>query len=134
MFLSTQSNRREVITFLDGLNKLLEREDFDAGRQFMLITKKKPDEEEYSTPYTLLDLDYSMEDVLERIRELTVEEYSETKIDRDNLDPPQLYVFGKKINSRLIYIKLKVRGDPGRTVLCVSFHYAKDRMKFPYRR
>lgn len=134
MFLSTQSNRREVITFLDELNKLLEREDFDAGRQFMLITKKKPDEEEYSTPYTLLDLDYSMEDVLERIRELTVEEYSETKIDRDNLDPPQLYVFGKKINSRLIYIKLKVRGDPGRIVLCVSFHYAKDRMKFPYRR
>ena len=48
------------------------------------------------------------------------------------LDPPLLFVFGKNINRKLIYIKLKIKGDQERHVLCVSFHYAKDKMKFPY--
>ena len=86
----------------------------------------------HSTPYTLLDLDYDIEDVIDRLKELTVEEYSETKIDKDDLDPPLLFVFGKNINRKLIYIKLKIKGDQKRHVLCVSFHYAKDKMKFPY--
>ena len=70
---------------------------------------------EHSTPYTLLDLDYDIEDVVDRLKELTVEEYSETKIDKDDLDPPLLFVFGKNINRKLIYIKLKIKGDQKKT-------------------
>ena len=29
-------------------------------------------------------------------------------------------------------IRDRIKGDQKRHVLCVSFHYAKDRMKFPY--
>ncbi|HIR13484.1 MAG TPA: hypothetical protein IAB31_06135 [Candidatus Choladousia intestinavium] len=110
----------------------LEKDDFDIDTDFVLIRKNKKDDAEHSTPYTLLDLDYDIEDIADRLKELTVEEYSETKIDKDDLNPPLLFVFGKKINRKLVYIKLKIKGNRKRHVLCVSFHYAKDKMKFPY--
>ena len=133
IFLSTQSKKREVVAFLDELQKLLERENFDINTDITLIIKKKQGEDQrYSTPYTLLDLDYNIEDVVNRLKELTVEEYSETKIDTDDVNPPLLFVFGKDINGKIIYIKLKIKGNQQKYVLCVSFHYAKDKITFPY--
>ena len=67
--------------FLTELKDLLGRDDFDIDTDMTLIRRKKQgDDQKYSTPYTLLELDYDMEDVVNRIKELTVEEYSETKI------------------------------------------------------
>ncbi len=133
IFLSIQSKKREVITFLDELKALLENEDFDIDTNLTLIKKKKKGKEQrYSTPYTLLDLDYDTEDVVERLRELTVAEYSETKIDTDDSNPPLLFVFGKDIDSKLVYVKLKIKENQHKYVLCVSFHYAKEKMTFPY--
>lgn len=133
ILLSTQLKKREVIAYLDELKSILENADFDIDSDFILISKKKQDEDQkYSTPYALLDLDYDTEDVVERLKELTVAEYSETKIDKDDLNPPLLFVFGKNINSKLVYVKLKIKGDQQKYVLCVSFHYAKEKMTFPY--
>lgn len=132
IFLSIQSKKRDVIAFLEELKELLGKKDFNIDSDLMLIKKKKPDDEEHSTPYTLLDLDYDIWDVVERLKELTVAEYSETKIDKDDLNPPLLFVFGKNINKRLVYVKLKIKGDQKKRILCVSFHYARDSMKFPY--
>jgi len=132
IFLRTQSKKREVIEFLKELNDLLEKDDFDIDTDLMLIRKKKMDDEEHSTPYTLLDLDYDTWDIVDRLKELTVEEYSETKIDKDDWDPPLLFVFGKDINKKLVYIKLKIKGNQKKRILCVSFHYAKEKMMFPY--
>ena len=78
----------------------------------------------------MLDLDYDTEDVVDRLKELKVEEYSETKIDKNDVNPPMLFVFGKDVNGKLIYVKLKVREQ--QQVVCVSFHYAKGKMVFPY--
>lgn len=80
----------------------------------------------------LTELKELLEDVVNRLKELTVEEYSETKIDKDDWNPPLLFVFGKDIDSKLVYVKLKIREDQPRHVLCVSFHYAKEKMIFPY--
>ena len=132
IILSIQSKKGEVTAFLEKLKTFLENGDFNIDADFVLIRKNKKDDRAHSTPYTLLDLDYNIEDVIDRLKELTVEEYSETKIDKDDLDPPLLFVFGKNIDRKLIYIKLKIKGDQKRYVLCVSFHYAKDKMKFPY--
>lgn len=133
IFLSIQSKKREVDTFLNGLKTLLEKDDFNIDTDFTLIRKSKQgDNRRFSTPYTLVDLDYDTEDIVDRLKELTAEEYSETKIDKDDLDPPLLFVFGKNINNKLVYIKLKIKGDQQRRVLCVSFHYAKEKMSFPY--
>lgn len=132
IFLSTQSKKREVISFLEELKELLGKEDFNIGSDLTIIRKKKQEDEEHSTPYTLLDLDYDAWDVLDRIKELTVSEYSETKIDTDDIDPPLLFVFGKEINRKLVYIKLKIKEDHRKRILCVSFHYARESMLFPY--
>ncbi|MBR2948520.1 MAG: hypothetical protein IKC46_01515 [Lachnospiraceae bacterium] len=132
IFLSIQSKKGEVDAFLEELKLLLESADFDLDTDFILISKKKREDEKYSTPYTLLDLDYDIKDVAERLKELTTEEYSETKIDKDDLNPPLLFVFGKDINGKLVYIKLKLKGESRKRVLCVSFHYAKEQMTFPY--
>ena len=131
IFLSYQSKKREVIAFLDGLHKLFRRNDFDINTDLTLISKpKQGNEQKFSTPYSLLDLDYDTEDVVDRLKELKVEEYSETKIDKNDVNPPMLFVFGKDVNGKLIYVKLKVREQ--QQVVCVSFHYAKGKMVFPY--
>ena len=134
IFLSRISKRQEVLAFLEELKAFLKGNDFDIDHDLILIKKKKVDDEEYSTPYTLLDLDYNSEDVVNRLKELTVVEYSETKIDKDDLNPPLLFVFGKDINRRLVYMKLKIKKKENlrKHILCVSFHYAKEKMKFPY--
>ena len=132
IFLSYKSKKREVADFLDELHKLLESDEFDINTDLNLVRKKKQgDDQKFSTPFTLLDLDYDAEDVVERLKELKVEEYSETKFDKDDVNPPTLFVFGKGINGKLIYVKLKIR-DQQKQVVCVSFHYAKDKMEFPY--
>ena len=132
IFLSYQSKKREVAAVLDELHQLLESDDFDINMDLILIRKKKQgDDWKFSTPYTLLDLEYNAEDVVNRLKELKVEEYAETKIDTDDINPPILFVFGKDINDRLIYVKLKIR-DQQKQIVCVSFHYAKDKMQYPY--
>ena len=111
IFLSYQSKKREVAAFLDELHQLLESDDFDINMDLILIRKKKQgDDWKFSTPYTLLDLEYNAEDVVNRLKELKVE---------------------KDINDRLIYVKLKIR-DQQKQIVCVSFHYAKDKMQYPY--
>ena len=77
IFLSTQSKKKEVIAFLDELKSILENADFEVDTDIILISKKKQGEDQkYSTPYTLLDLDYDTEDVVERLKELTIAEYA----------------------------------------------------------
>jgi len=77
-----------------------------------------------------LDLEYDSGDIAERLKELNIREYSETLMDKDDLNPPLLFVFGKEIHGKLIYIKLKIK--PTEKILCVSFHYAEATMKFPF--
>ena len=124
--------KEKLLLFLKELQYLLKSSDFNINTDFILIRKNKQEDKEHSTPYTLVDLEYDIEDVVDRLKELTVGEYSETKIDRDDSEPPLLFVFGKRINGKLIYIKVKIKDNLKRIVLCVSFHYAKDKMMFPY--
>lgn len=131
--LSVRSKDKEIENFLGELKNVLQREEFNIDRDLIIIkTKKKKEKEQYSTPYTLLDLDYDANDVAEHLKELTIREYSETLVDKDDRNPPLLFVFGKDINEKQVYIKLKIKGEPTRHVLCVSFHYAEKKMLFPY--
>lgn len=131
--LTIQSTKQEVTAFLKQLKELLGKEDFDIDRDITIIrTKKKKEDERYSTPYTLLDLNYDTSDVVDRLKELSVHEYSETLVDKDDLNPPLLFVFGKNIDDKQIYVKLKITANPSDHILCVSFHYAKEKMIFPY--
>lgn len=131
--LSIQLKEKEVIEFLSDLKNIIQSEAFNIDNDLTVIkSKKKLGKEQYSTPYTLLDLEYDASDIVERLKELSIREYSETLVDKDDLNPPLLFVFGKDINGKQIYIKLKIKGDQARRILCVSFHYAEEKMSFPY--
>lgn len=129
---SVISERKAVIDFLQLLKNILESEEFDLNNDLIIITSKKGGLEKFSTPYTLVELGYTADDVADTLRTLELDNYSETLIDKDNDDPPLLMVFGKDISDKLIYIKLKIRGE--RKIICVSFHYAERDMIFPYKK
>ena len=114
------------------MKRILCDKGFSIEENLRIIRSKKKGKEQYSTPYTLMDLEYDASDVVERLKELTIREYSETLVDKDDLNPPLLFVFGKDINHRQVYIKLKLKAEPTEYVLCVSFHYAEQGMSFPY--
>lgn len=123
-----------VVSYLQDLKSVLKSDSFNADSDFVLISKpKQGDDYEYSTQYTLIDLEYDSSDVINELLSLSVENYSLSLVDRDNVDPLWLHVFGKYINNKLVYIKFKIRQSPKEVVICVSFHYAKDEMEFPYK-
>lgn len=127
-----QSDKKVIKAFLEELKEVLESEDFKIDEDLLVIRSSK-EEVEYSTQYTIVDLEYDSFDIVERLKELTVSEYSATLLDKDDDKPPLLFVFGKDINAKLVYIKLKIKGETDKKVLCLSFHYAKYDMKFPYK-
>lgn len=127
-----QTDKRDIIKLLRELHEFIDSTEFDVKKHFYFANTSK-DEIQYSNFYTLNELGFSVADVVNTIRELTVSDYSETLFDRDNSNPPLLYVFGKSIDSKLIYIKLKYRSIGNKKVICVSFHFARFDMKFPYK-
>lgn len=125
---------QEVERFLKELRGVIRSSGFDADQDFVLVQKyKPPDQLEFSTPYTLIELDYDADDVIKALDELTVSEYSETLFDQRNDQPPLLFVFGKIIQGKQVYIKVKVKHIKQAFVLCVSFHFAQYPMSHPYK-
>lgn len=55
--------------------------------------------------------------------------------DRDPTGPKNIWVFGVEHGGVGIYIKLKlVEEDDMKRAICISFHDAEFKMRFPYRR
>ena len=81
----------------------------------------------YTTPNTMLDLDYDTEDVKNELISLTSNEYIETIIDDADSNRPPFWVFGKEIKRKDIYIKVKIK--TASSVFCVSFHYPEYPLK-----
>lgn len=133
MLISIRSDKKLVLAFINELVDVINSECFHLDTDLIIIKSRKEEgREEFSTPYTLLDLDYDSTDILKVLKELTVKDYSETKFDRYDDKPPLLYVFGKYINSKQVYIKVKIKGEKNKRILCLSFHYAESKMEFPY--
>ena len=82
-----RSEKKDVKAFLEELKEILNAKAFNIYND-LLIVKSNKDEIEYSTGYLMLDLDYDALDVVERLKELTIAEYSETLIDKDDDKPP----------------------------------------------
>lgn len=82
----------------------------------------------------MIELGFAPADVLEVIKSLTVENYFQGPLPDEKGRPHDLWVFGKEIENRLIYIKITVffKGDLV-SGICVSFHEAECEMDFPYK-
>lgn len=113
----------EVQYFLRELKHILTSEKYELD----ILPKKKCEDslDPFTTENTMLSLEYDTEDVKNELLSLSEKEYIETiKDDKDNNKPP-FWVFGKDINKKDVYIKVKIRNKATNKVFCVSFHYAR---------
>lgn len=86
-----QSTKKDVKIFLNELMTILNSQNFNEDNDLIIIKSTK-DDIQFSTGYLMLDLDYDTSDIVERLKELTLAEYSETLIDKDDSNPPLLFV------------------------------------------
>ena len=74
-----QSTKKDVKNFLNELMTILNSQNFNEDNDLIIIRSTK-DDIQFSTRYLMLDLDYDTSDIVERLKELTLAEYSETLI------------------------------------------------------
>lgn len=136
MEINFTSPKEKVIKFLLELKKIMSHRNFDVNKDLDVILKKKNENslDPYTTQNTLLKLDFDKNDVADTLKKLTVEEYIETGKDRKDISSPEFYIFGKEVQGKLIYIKIKIRDKINHKVFCVSFHFARYPISnFPYK-
>ena len=124
----------DVTTFLRELKMVLCSEGFDCERDLDVLRSKKTDMNNagYTTIETMEALGYTKQNICDEMLSLTEKDYYETVI--DDIDPalPKFYAFGKTIQTREVFIKIKIRDRLKNKIFCVSFHFAKYPMTKPY--
>lgn len=81
---------------------------------------------------TLIDLNITEIERLQIIRTIEVEDYSEGPIIDTLHHGTDMWVFGKDVKDREIYIKITM-GMNGRQTICISFHIAEHPMYHPFK-
>lgn len=77
---------------------------------------------------TLLDLEITPKQREVYIEKLIVEDYSEGPLDNDQYGTDAMWVFGKTIKDKEIYIKITISQLD---VICISFHTSQYSMNYP---
>ena len=80
---------------------------------------------------TLIDLEispYQRKNVLEK---LEVTDYSEGPIEEKLYGGSDMWVFGKEVKNKEIYIKITM-GYSNSSVICISFHRAEHKLNYPF--
>lgn len=129
------SMQEEVNEFLKELKEIISSNNFNVEKDLDIILKKKNENllDPYTTQNTLLTLNFDKYDIVDTLKSLTDRDYIETGNDIKNNQLPKLYIFGKEIHGRVIYIKIKIRDKINHKVFCISFHFARYPLtKFPY--
>lgn len=67
------------------------------------------------------------------IENLQVEDYSQGPIIDELNHHGEMWVFGKDVKGREIYIKVMIVGGKSQTI-CISFHIAKSPMSYPFKK
>jgi hypothetical protein len=81
---------------------------------------------------TIKELEFSIEDVKNELKNLELRDYAEGPVKEALFQGADMWVFGKVIQSREIYIKITL-GQPSSKVLCISFHFAEKPLVYPYK-
>ena len=79
---------------------------------------------------TLLSLEISVNDIKKILRELKTEDYSEGPSKEILYRGSDMWVFGKTVRKKEIYIKITM-GSLNHKMICISFHFAEKKMKYP---
>ncbi|MCD4731694.1 MAG: toxin [Bacteroidales bacterium] len=81
---------------------------------------------------TLHDLEISPGKRKEIISSLKTENYSEGPLDEKMRGILPMWVFGKPVKKKEVYIKISMGSENSKAV-CISFHIAKHPMNYPYK-
>jgi len=79
---------------------------------------------------TLTDLEITSAQRKKIIEDLEYKDYSEGPLEDKMMGGASMWVFGKIIKKREIYIKITL-GKANLSVICISFHIAEHPIKFP---
>lgn len=101
--------------------------------QKSFIFRLKPENKQ-----TIIELGLTRKNIRDEISSLTIEHYSCGPL-KDHHSTDEVWIFGKEINGKEIYIKLQISkyNDPGelvRTLYCMSFHFAKHELDYPFKK
>ena len=120
---SVTESREKVEQFLVELKSILSSPNFNPAKDLDILLKKKNEDmfDSYTTANTLLALGFNNEDVRNELLKIGVEDYAETLIDVMDSTLPPFYVFYRDIQSREVYIKVKIRDSVTGKVFCISF-------------
>ena len=77
------SSRADVKDFLSQMNSIFSSDGFNIDRDFVFQRIREQDEpdDEFTNENTMLELDYDTEDVVEELKSLSIEDYSESIVD-----------------------------------------------------
>ena len=81
---------------------------------------------------TLADLELRPMDRDKVLENLKVEDYSEGPLKETLYKGTDMWVFGKKVKHKEIYIKISI-GYTNGGVICISFHIAEYDMNYPFK-
>jgi hypothetical protein len=81
---------------------------------------------------TRLKLEINNTDIRRILCELTCEDYSDGPISDKLYNISDMWIFGKTIKKREVYIKIQL-GRPGSSTICISFHFSEYQMKYPFK-
>lgn len=100
-----------VEKFLGELKAILESDTFVIERDLDILPKKRNEiaKDLYTTTNTMAALEFDANDVCEELKAITVEDYAETMLDDRNVAAPPFFVFYRNIQTRDVYIKVKIR-------------------------
>lgn len=79
---------------------------------------------------TILDLEITAKQREIYIKELVLQDYSEGPLENDQYGTNPMWVFGKAIKNKEIYIKITVSEL---NVICISFHTSQYPMNYPFK-
>ena len=122
----------KVSEFLAKMKSVLCSESFDLDTDFDILTGNAEGTTSYKNTTAMLALNYDKKDVCNVLVSLTEKDYCETVPDRKDPALPPLYVFGSIIDTKEMYIKVKIRDRASKQVFCLSFHFAEFPIKHPY--
>lgn len=79
---------------------------------------------------TLIELELRPVERKAILENLEIEDYSDGPLPEKLYGGADMWVFGKVIKQREVYIKITM-GQPGLSVICISFHLAERKINFP---
>ena len=114
----------EVASFLQNVKLIIQDGRSDNARFTLAKIREK-------NLQTLAELEFDLSDVADVIMSLSTTDYCEGPL-KDSQIKGDLWVFGKVVKGREVYIKLKVIGDNRfQQVAILSFHQPERKIKYP---